>query len=207
MRNVGVNSGNHKIKSSCLLLKEKMKEWSFLHKSIVGVIIFVVVSSIYVVFGYMHIKSLIPPEGYVYPSAPILKGIYTLETSERHAKSRVGNVYINCITPGLGQLDHAAPSGNTATCCWLSELDGKNVIVERKYMLSSRSITWFLDEYYSPFVSKIILRDNGRVYYEKNDKVLRQEWIDQSFYQLFVGAVFISIFIVIISINYINKYL
>ncbi len=188
-------------------IKETIKGWSIIQKIMCGIAVFVTVFVAYWFIGDQHVKSVTPPEGYIYPAAPVLKGVYTLEIYSKSALSKVGDEYISCEQPGLGMYGRSR-WGDTRSCCWLEkELNGKKVSVERKYLLTSSGGMFGLSEWKAPYVSKIISILDGKVFYERSDRTLRHEWIVASIRGVFVGAFFYALIIVFPVMVYLLKYL
>jgi hypothetical protein len=188
-------------------IKQIIKGWTSIQKILCGIVIFSTVFLSYCFFGYQHVKSLTPPDDYIYPSAPILRGVYVLEITYKKVKSKVNNEYINCGGPGLWTFGDVAKWGDTKSNCGLKkELNGKNVIVERKYLLTSSTSIWFPGEWYSPYVSKIISTADGRTYYCRSDRLLRQKWIDASRRAVFFNAIFFAGVVVACYLSYTYNY-
>jgi hypothetical protein len=189
-------------------IKQIIKGWTSIQKILCGIVIFLILFISYLFFGYQHIKSATPPEGYIYPHAPTLVGMYFLEIDYKNTRSRVNDRYIDCGSPGLWTFGGGAKWGDKMSCCWLGkELKGKKVIVERKYLLTSNVSVWFPGEWYSPYVSKIISIADDRTYYCRSDRLLRQQWIDASRRAVFFNAIFFAGVVVACYLSYTYNYI
>ena len=103
-------------------------------KILISIGAFCVVFAAYFAWGYSQIKPLMPSEGYVYPSAPTLTGVYDCcGNVPNTAYSKVDGVQINCAKPGFG-MGGSTRLGDKRTACWLTNLNGKTVSVERKML-------------------------------------------------------------------------
>ncbi|MGI4777800.1 MAG: hypothetical protein ACRYGA_06715 [Janthinobacterium lividum] len=108
-------------------------------------------------------KRAEPPEGYVFERLPPVSGIYRCcDAGGRYSQSWVGGESINC--KGLSYY-HIGTGRND--CGLKEQLNGLFVNVEQI----------FVPAYDQPLrlVSKISL--NGRVYYARNDQLIRERWI------------------------------
>ena len=186
--------------------KEKTKSWTVIQKVLCGLIVFPAVFVLYWFIGYQHVKSVTPPEGYD-NAAPILRGLYSLEQTSTTTTTKVNDEYVNCGIPGLGTAGRAIRS-NTRSCCWLeNELGGKMVVVQRKYLLTSSIGIGSLVEWEAPYVSKIVLDADGMIYYERDDHLLRQQWLSASKRSVMIDAFFYALIISICLVVYLLKYI
>ena len=190
-----------------LSINERIKTWTAIQKILSGIAVFFTVFVVYWFIGYQHVKSVTPPEGYVYHAAPVLRGIYSLEKNSTTTKTKVNDEYVNCGKPGLGTAGRAIRS-DTRSCCWLeNELGGKMVVVQRKYLLTSSIGMGSLVEWEAPYVSKIVLDSDGRIYYERDDHLLRQEWLSASKRSVIIDAFFYALIVSICLVLYLFKYI
>ena len=111
--------------------KEKIKSLTAIQKVLCGLIVFPAVFVLYWFIGYQHVKSVTPPEGQVYPSAPVLEGIYKIELYSNDANSKVGDDYISCEQLGLGMYGCSDWGDIRSCCCLKKELNGKKVVVKK----------------------------------------------------------------------------
>lgn len=130
-----------------------------------------------------------PPEGHVFPRAPVIRGEYKCcEAGGRYSASWVGNIPVNCMGFGYHSI-----GTNRNDCGFKEQLNGHTVGVVRAYIPSA----WEN----SPIVVKITAY--GQTYYEVTDQQIRERWISGSTY----GAVLLAFILTLIAHFAIQVYL
>ena len=149
-------------------------------KILISIGAFCVVFAAYFAWGYSQIKPLMPSEGYVYPSAPTLTGVYDCcGNVPNTAYSKVDGVQINCAKPGFG-MGGSTRLGDKRTACWLTNLNGKTVSVERKMLPISGGSFFPSSLFQGAYVVKITDVLSHEVVFERTDAQLRGEWISET---------------------------
>lgn len=113
-----------------------------------------------------QIKIHTPPEGYVYEQLEPLTGVYKCcgDENGRSSKSWVDDVYVSCATP-------VYYGGQSYTACrFKEELNGKVVTVKRIKFQHSWGESVLVNE----------ISSNGRIYYSRTDKKVRDMWLSAS---------------------------
>lgn len=168
-------------------------------KILVGLGAFCVIFSANFFLNYWQLQPLIPPEGYTYPNAATLVGVYDCcgNNLPNYAYSTVNGKQINCEKPGLGSSGHGR-NRDVQTACWLQSLNGKTVSVEQKLLIASGVGIVPTGFFQKAYVSKIIETSTQKTYFERNDDELRKEWISNSIYGYFVTSFFLGLFVFIV---------
>lgn len=98
---------------------------------------------------------------------PTLKGVYSCCGTEQAPISFVGKVEITCGKPSY--FANGGKLARVGTGCSFKELDHQEVTVERSIVPHSGSM---------PYVTSIT--SNGKVYFQRADQQLRNEWLATS---------------------------
>lgn len=159
-------------------------------------------------YGYFYVINLVPPDGYVYPSAPSLEGVYDCcGNVPNTAYSKVSGVVINCAKPGLG-MGGGSRFGDSHTACGLMFLNGREVLVQQKMVLVSGSTFFPTSLHQAAYVVNITDRSTQKVFFDRDDAALRDQWVAESIFGIFITSLVCGIFlsgIVFLKISKLSK--
>lgn len=164
-------------------------------KILIAVGVFVVSFAVIYSYGYLNVIKSTPPDGYIYPSAPPLEGVYDCcGNVPNTAYSKVSGTVINCAKPGLGMAG-GSRFGDSHTGCGLITLNGRVVLVERKMVLVSGSTFFPSAMRPEAYVVRITDRSAQKIFFDRDDAKLRDEWIAESIFGNLITSLVCSVFL------------